>query len=194
MLIDMMFRVLTFYLLNRFDFGDGDSSGNSSFMQMLPTTSPSEAYADFVASRAKTLASLPQEIDPNTLVGILEGGDGSSSTNSTGSNSKVNPNTKKPSTTNSDFGAMGAVEESTPTASSDSTDKLTSLVEKYGPVIIGLLAGNLLIGAILCVIGVMTCLRAVVKSGAKSRSINPSYAPVRFKEAEALEDREVYRD
>lgn len=81
-------------------------------------------------------------------------------------------------------GALEALEAQLPAAStSQSSDsKLTSLVEKYGPVVLGLLAGNVLIGLLLCILGLMTCLRVVVKSGVKIRSISPSYAPVRAKE------------
>lgn len=172
---------------------------------MLPTTDPNEAWPDFVASRQAALAALPPTVDPATILQILNGApynatDNGNSTTTTSTNTNANSNTnaysnpKKPTTSNEDFSAVGAVEESTPSPSSDSNDKLTSLVEKYGPVIIGLLAGNLIIGLVLCIIGVATCLRSVVKSGAKSRSINPTYTPVRFKEAEADAERDAYHD
>lgn len=169
--------------LSRFDFGDGDSSGNSSFMQLLSTTNLDTAWPDFTASRAAALEQLPETIDPQQLIDIYTASTG----NSTGSAS-IN----RPGATIKNFGASGAVE----TTDSSSNDKLTSLVEKYGPIILGLLAGNLVIGIVLCIIGLVTCLRSVVKSGATTRSIGPSYAPVRFKEAEAYGagERETYHD
>ena len=70
--------------------------------------------------------------------------------------------------------------ESTGSGSADEDSQLVSLVKRYGPAVIGLLAGNILIGVILAAIGVAACLR---RQGAKSRNISPSYAPIRFKEA-----------
>ena len=160
----------------RFDYGDTDSSGNQSFVQLISTTDLDEAWPDFKASRAKALAAVPQTIDPATLVQLAN----SDSDNSTSTDDNISgaDSTSSP--------------VSTPTAapSENSDDKLYSLVEKYGPVVIGLLAGNILIGVLLCIIGLTACMRGVVKGGAKTRNIGSSYAPVRFKEAEAHGDRE----
>ena len=80
-------------------------------------------------------------------------------------------------------------------ASATAATQLLGLVDKYGPVIVGLLAGNLLVGLLLCLIGLAACLRSRVRTGVQSRSINPSYAPVRVKDAEQpFEVRAEYHD
>ena len=129
-------------------------------MQLLSTTDPNEAWADFYQSRTDALRSLPPALDLQAAIA------------STPLTSGPNP-------------SGSAAIEGHLSSSSDSTSHLTSLVEKYGPVIIGLLAGNVVIGALLCVVGLAICMRAVVKGGAKARSVSPSYAPVQVKEEEA---------
>ena len=71
---------------------------------------------------------------------------------------------------------------STDSRADDEHSQLVSLVGKYGPAVVGLVAGNVFVGVILAAIGIATCLR---RQGAKSRNISPMYAPVRFKEAES---------
>lgn len=150
-----------------FDYGETDSSGNSSYVQLVPTTDAEFAWYDFSVSRAKALKQLPPTMDPAALVKLASQSDDGSA-------------------------ASGAV-ESTP--GSGSSDQLYGLVDKYGPVIIGLLAGNILVGVLLCIIGLAACLRGHVRAGA-TRSVNSSYAPVRVKEAEAMgyADRDAYHD
>ena len=66
---------------------------------------------------------------------------------------------------------------------SDGDDShLTSLVKKYGVVALALLVTNLIIGLVLCIIGVIICLR---RKREIRRTNNPTYAPVRFKEPES---------
>ena len=143
-------------------------------MQMLSTTNLDDAYVDFNISRSKALSTLPPTLDPQTLIDLSNA---ETSNNDTDSATKVS----------------GAVEaSSSPSASSDMSSQLYNLVDKYGPIIIGLLAGNVLIGVLLCIIGLTVCLRGHVRSGAKTRNIGSSYAPVRFKEAEAYEAREYH--
>lgn len=155
----------------RFDYGD---DGSAPFVQLLPTTVLDDAYADFNISRSTALAALPPTISPADLVDIANSQSTDDSAASSSSPTKVS----------------GGAAEAT-TGSTDSA--LYSLVDKYGPVVIGLLAGNLLVGVLLLIVGLAACLRGHVRSGAKARDIGSSYAPVRFKEAEADEARE-YRD
>ena len=146
-------------------------------MQLLSTTNLLDAYNDFNISRTKTLASLPPTIDPQTLINLSNAQTSDNDTDTTDSATKVS----------------GAVEaSSSPSSSSDMSSQLYNLVDKYGPVIIGLLAGNVLIGVLLCIIGLTVCLRGHVRAGATTRNIGSSYAPVRFKEAEAFEAREYH--
>jgi len=141
-------------------FNYGDTS-TPPFVQLLSTTDPDAAWAEFLTARAKTLKSLPPTMDPSQLIDIVGGG--------------------------SDGAAQGALSGA---VADDSTDdsSLTSLVKHYGPLVIGLLAGNLLIGLLLLIVGVTVCVRGVVRGGAKSRSVGATYAPVRFKDTVDGED------
>ena len=75
--------------------------------------------------------------------------------------------------------------------SSDSSSQLYDLVKKNGPIIIGLLAGNVIIGLLLLIVGLVMCFKGIFRPSTKSRSIRSTYAPVRFKDAEAAEDSSV---
>ena len=145
----------------------------------MSSTDLNAALPDFLASRANTLSSLPNELSPSDFLKYYRG---SSSSNTTSSGSS--------SSSDSSADVVGAIDaSSTPSSSSSSTDdKLYSLVKQYGPIVIGLLAGNILIGVLLCIIGLFTCMKTVMKSGARSRSLPSTYTPVRFKEAEAAEE------
>lgn len=189
----------------RFNYGGSPSSGNQSFVQLISTTDLDAAWPDFAASRAQTLAALPQTIDPATLVNLVNGDDGDTTDDSVAgadnvtssiSASSSSPSSSSPSsaavftTIVASSAAVRATSSPTGAASTgnDADDKLYALVDKYGPVVIGLLVGNILVGVLLCAIALTVCLRGVVKGGAQTRNVNSSYAPVRFKEAEAHGD------
>lgn len=74
---------------------------------------------------------------------------------------------------------LDAAQSSSTTSSSSS---VVSLLDKYGPVVIGLLAGNMVLMAILCVIALVGCTRGAMRSGARTRSVGPTYAPVSFRD------------
>ncbi|KAJ7185041.1 aspartic peptidase domain-containing protein [Mycena filopes] len=76
--------------------------------------------------------------------------------------------------------AAAALNEASP-ASGDASG---SQVNKYAPIVIGLLGGNLLVGLILLVLGVMACLKRNEKKG------GAKYVPVRVvnEETNALDD------
>ena len=114
-------------------------------------------------------------------------------TNSTSSSSTATSSSSpsNPSSTSSTRVATGALADvaSGPSSSSDN-GALVSLLDKYGPVVIGLLAGNMLIMTVLCIIALVACTRGVVRSGARTRSIPSNYAPVSFKDKGINEDPE----
>lgn len=159
-------------LVPRFNYGDMASLGNNSFVQLLPTTDQAAAWAEFAVVRGQSLASMPPAPHPTVVSQLLtdtygpvdSGTDDDSGSLATGA-------------LGSPSGAVGS--------SDNSTDKLDSWVEKYGPVIIGLLAGNVVVGILLCIIALAACMRGVVRGGAKTRNIGSSYVPVKFREVEA---------
>lgn len=159
-----------------FNYGELNTAGNGSFVQLMSTTDLDVALPDFRASRGHALASLPYELSPSEFLKYY------TSDSSTYANSD--------SDSDSDSNVVGAIDAtSSPSPSSSSSDdSLYSLVKQYGPVVIGLLAGNILIGVILCIIGVLTCMKTIVRSGARSKTLPSTYTPVRFKENEATED------
>ncbi|KAI0084523.1 aspartic peptidase domain-containing protein [Irpex rosettiformis] len=192
---------------------------DGSFIQLIPLTNQSTAWTDFLATRATNLKSLPrapsiaelQEIilenasADNSTNSANSTDDSSSSSSSNGdkssSDSSNNSNSSSKSSNNDDdgssehlitntTGAKSALADSSSPSSSDSSSQLLSLVKQYGPVIIGLLAGNILIGIILVAVGLASCLR---KQGGKTRSVGATYAPVRFKEVESTGE-DGYRD
>lgn len=79
---------------------------------------------------------------------------------------------------------------------SDSGDSslstLLSRVDQWSPVIVGLLAGNLVVGIVICILALSMCVRrGATSAGARARTASPSYVPVRFKEDSALREEEV---
>ncbi|KAJ7801053.1 aspartic peptidase domain-containing protein [Mycena olivaceomarginata] len=65
----------------------------------------------------------------------------------------------------------------------NSTSGTDSTIAKYGPIIIGLLAANLVLLLIVAFLGVMNYVRNGRSSG-PTRALNPSYAPVKLREDE----------
>lgn len=175
------------YVWRRFNFGNwthASTPNDGSFIQLLPLTNQSDAWSDFLETRKANLKSLPRAPPIYELRLLLAEQSDDDTSDSTDSSTTDDSSTQH--LTTSGGGAKAALADDT---TSDNS-QLVSLVEKYGPVIIGLLAGNILIGVLLLVVGIATCLR---KQSVKARSISPSYAPVRFKEADSGLD-SSYRD
>lgn len=153
-----------------FDYGETESSGNNAYVQLLSTTNRDEAWADFTKTRRDVLGGLPPALSPTVVAGAY-----------------ITRNATKPSSSGSAVsGAIGDV-SNVEIGSGDSSFAavlVAGVLNKWGPAIIGLLAANVLMVTILCVVAIVACTRGVIKGGAKSRSIGASYAPVRVKEAE----------
>ncbi|KAI0804711.1 aspartic peptidase domain-containing protein [Irpex lacteus] len=188
-----------FFLKNvyaSFNFGNLTNSSTpnlGSYVQLLSTTNTSQAWADFLKTRSRTLqALLPGGGALSSATQVTS----SAASLSSSSQSSITSMSTIPSTTQLPVGnaestsssvavdespskALGALAEDT---SNSDDPQLTSLVKKYGVTALGLLAANLIVGLILCIIGVMTCLRGKRES---RRTVNPTYAPVRFKESES---------
>ena len=154
-----------------FDYGDYDPTTKKDgqpFAQLLSITKQDTAWAEFQSARATALKSLPPLIDPKTLLNI----DSSSIATDTQTND-----------TKTDDGSGAQVRVSGAVSDTDGSDSdLTSLVKKYGPVVIGLLAGNLIVGLLLLFVGLAVCVKGVIKGGAKTRTMGSAYVPVSFKD------------
>lgn len=90
--------------------------------------------------------------------------------------------TPRPSTSVSGPEVAGALADHTspPTnAVSTNADAVVSVLSKYGPSIIGLLAANIVAMLLLTSVALVACLR---RGGPKSRAVSASYAPVSFRD------------
>lgn len=136
---------------------------------MIPVTDLNEALPEFRVARAAALKSLPPTITPEQVLEAFSEDSGD---------------------TTDDEGAVasGATSGSSDSSASDDA-RVASLLDKYGPIVLGLLAGNLLLMVILCIIGLSVCVRGCIRGGAKSRTVGSTYTPVRFKDAEPATDR-----
>lgn len=156
---------------NSFDYGETESSGNNAYIQLLSTTNRDEAWADFTKTRRDVLGGLPPALSPTVVAGAYIT---RNATNPTSSGSAVS----------GAIGDVSNVEIGSGVDSSFAAVLVAAVLNKWGPVIIGLLAANVLMVTILCIVAIVACTRGVIKGGVKSRSIGASYAPVRVKEAE----------
>lgn len=159
----------------RFTFGDqlhSDTLNNGSYVQLLSTSDASEAWAKYNSTRAITLSKLPAEPTIAQLKAALG-----------------NPQTYN-GTSNSTDSVAANLASSSPNNDGSDNLQFTSQVQRYGSIVVGLLAGNLLVGVALFVIGVAAFLR---QAGRKNRSISPTYVQVRFKGADSGLDLD-YRD
>ncbi|KAI0699010.1 aspartic peptidase domain-containing protein [Cytidiella melzeri] len=159
-----------------FNFGNwtqASTPNDGSFIQLLPITNFSSAWPDFITTRTANLKDLPAEPSYAQLQAIF-------TSNSSTSDSSSSPSTTDNAEHVSTDGSKAALADGGSGGSDD--PQLVSLVQKYGPIVIGLLAGNLLIGFALVVTGLVACMR---RSGGKARSVSPTYAPVRFKDADS---------
>ncbi|ETW82863.1 aspartic peptidase [Heterobasidion irregulare TC 32-1] len=169
-----------------FDYGVSDSKGNvikNPFIQLLPLTNPVKDGTEFFKNRLHTLSQSPPEATPEEIRQLL--GDSSAG------------GTSSPDTSSSS-GASSSLDKSVGNAvtTSDSGDSslstLVSRMDQWSPVIVGLLAGNLVVGIVICILALSMCVRRGATSvGTRARTASPSYVPVRFKEDSALREEEV---
>jgi hypothetical protein len=136
------------------------------------------------------MSTLPPEIDPTTLVGLLKSGGGSTSPTPTGSDiiptatgvidvptsTGVTGDETRPTDLKSKSKGTSFVSGSDP-AYSFTIDNET--VKKYGLIVICLLGANVLIGLILLVFGVLGCIRRGSSRRAATRAVAPHYVPVK---------------
>lgn len=165
-----------------FDYGDFvDPSKNETkdaFIQLLALEDADDALSDFTQSRQNALSQLPPEA---TLAQVRQLA-GSSSSSSDSSSSTDSDSTKN---------TLATDDSSSGSDSSSGYGALLNRVDSFGPAIVGLLAANLLVGIVLCALGVMMCIRKGASSGTKMRGA-PTYAPVRFKDEGRKAEDEPY--
>jgi len=139
-------------------------------MQLLSRLDAPKAVSQVDAIRVKTMASLPPEIAPATLVQLLGGSSLSPGTNGDPATGSNKPNVH---------------------AASNSGDSLLDgdigeIVKKYGLIAIILLALNVVVGLVLLVLAVLNCMRR----GSRRRQVIPGTASTDYT-AVGLDD-EIY--
>ena len=146
----------------RISFNHGDSNSNvesdsQPYVQLLSLTEQNDAWKEFHEARTKALNHLPPVIDPADFLKLTQ--------------------TMSNSSSSVKLMTSGAVsQDDTSTAAGT-----TSLVGKYTPIVVGLLAGNLLVGVGIFFLGIFACTRSVIRGGAKTSVLGSSYTAVSLK-------------
>ncbi|KAJ8693746.1 hypothetical protein PTI98_008715 [Pleurotus ostreatus] len=151
-----------------FDYGSFDDQGHLTeqpFIQLLPTTNSKEAWAEFTAIRAKALEGTV-ELAPSELR-ILAMQD--------------NTDDHHPDAPIDEASKISGV-----LATSDDADHIegaaAGAIQRYAPVVIGLLSGNLLILVVICVLGLYFC---ISKGGRNGKSAPANYHPVKLQKGDS---------
>ncbi|KAJ6500805.1 aspartic peptidase domain-containing protein [Mycena sanguinolenta] len=189
-----------------FSFGNDSTPPH---VQLLADTQTDAAAADFFTVRAELLESSPPELSPKDIISLFDGsssGSSSVSATATATATTTTPvSTPASATTTTPVSTPASATQATTAADADvpactvpaSSDALANSgkpalnlaetnasgngVYNYGPIIVGLLAANLVLLLVVAFFSVMTYVRNGRKSG-PSRALNPSYVPVKLKE------------
>lgn len=163
---------------------EGDQPGaGGSFLQLLSTTDPEDAWVDFQLTRSLVLAqAFPAVIDPVFLPVLFPADFGA--VESATDTAFVTPfaAAAAPAATGSAAPAGALADDAAAGPADGAHGDAASLLDKYGPVVIGLLAANLGVVVLLCIVALVACTRGVVRGGARTRNISSTYAPVSFRE------------
>ncbi|CAA7263719.1 unnamed protein product [Cyclocybe aegerita] len=168
-----------------FDFGDPlpDGSTGEPYMQLLSLVDPTEAVSEVATIRGKTLATLPPEIDPATLVRILTGTDAPSPSGTSGAPPIEPTDGSSPESKAKEKPILGV---SSPSVGEEGVGLAVDgeTFKKYALAAILLLAANIVIGLVLIVFAVLGCMRRGSAASRKSsvRAVAPQYAPVKLEE------------
>lgn len=150
----------TYSLFNHGDFVDpSQNKSQNAYIQLLPLVDVTNAAEDFARSRENALSQFPPEA---TLAQLRERAGLSGST----------------STSSSVAGLLADDEVS----SSSGYSALVDRVNTFGPAIIALLGANVLVGIMLCLLGIVIWIRKGATQGSTRTRSAPVYAPVRMKE------------
>ncbi|KAF7353878.1 Six-hairpin glycosidase [Mycena venus] len=175
-----------------FSFGNDTTPAH---VQLLADTNTDDAAADFLVHRQEVLENGPPELSPKDIINLF---DGSASGSSAAPSST--PTSAGSTPTASDAGSStptsaDPLPECTIPAGSDALSKgkpalnladgtsssSDSTVSKYGPIIVGLLAANLVLLLVVAFFSVMNFVKNGRTAG-PTRALNPSYVPVKLKE------------
>lgn len=154
-----------------FDYGSFDDQGHLNeqpFIQLLPTTDSKEAWAEFIAIRAKALEGAVEFAPSEFRILAMED----------------NADDDDPDAPTDEASEISGVLASpvSGTQGSPVDGATAAAIQKYGPIVVGLLAGNLLILVVICVLGLYSC---VSKGGRNGKSSSASYQPVKLQKGDS---------
>ncbi len=154
-----------------FDYGSFDDQGHLTekpFIQLLPTTDFKEAWAEFIAIRTKALEGVV-EFAPSEFRILI---------------TQENSDEDEPDAPTDEASEISGVLASPENGGQDgpADSAATTAIQKYGPIVIGLLAGNLLILVVICVLGLYFC---ISKGGRNGKTASASYHPVKLQKADS---------
>ncbi|KAG6844199.1 hypothetical protein H0H87_008985 [Tephrocybe sp. NHM501043] len=154
-----------------YDFGDFDADGSTTapYMQFLSQISRSTVISETLDIRTAAIAANGPELPPKDLLALL------------------NSDSSSPSTGN-DLASKGNKSKTTVGGDVDfsdgSDDDASSQIARWGPVVVGLLGANLVVGLVLLGLGVINCLRRGGKADptTKNASQVAVYTPLQNKD------------
>ncbi|KAH9851427.1 acid protease [Lenzites betulinus] len=135
-------------------------TGQQPFVQMLSTTDPVAAYAEFINAYEQQSATIPPMIDPATYVKLLNGLN--SIDNSTAPTTATTATTgATPGPTSSSVSQTSAAQDlSVAGAAAEDSSSNDSSNNKYGAIALGLLGANVVIGLLVFGITLTLCTRS----------------------------------
>lgn len=151
-----------------YDFGDSNgTAAGQPYMQLLAQTDPANATAQVASIRNRTMANLPPEIEPGKLVELLKAEDPTIRT----ATSPAPPCNCSATVAPLPISTLSKRQLSP-------TQERPSSTDRYGPVIVGLLAVNAVIGVVLLVLAVVDLMQRQALARRPTRS-GPHYVSVK---------------
>ncbi|PPR01701.1 hypothetical protein CVT26_013099, partial [Gymnopilus dilepis] len=175
-----------------FNFGDDLVNGptSDSFIQLLPTLDHAKAITEVTTVRRQTLATFPPEIDPAKLVGMLSQADSEADAGATTTSPASDAYAPSPNHNTHTELTPTQIDVTVPGGDGQTASQDGTVVDKYGPIIVALLAANLLVLLVLVILGILSYMRRGSSSkkngrrGVLDSKGAPVYAPVKGADAE----------
>ncbi|KAJ6567113.1 aspartic peptidase domain-containing protein [Mycena capillaripes] len=168
-----------------FSFGNDTTTPH---VQLLADTVTDQAAADFATVRAELLEDSPPELAPQDIINLFDGPSSSASATPTAFSTPASASAATPTanpapacTIPAGSDAVANSGKASVNLADNASSSTDSTVAKYGPIIVGLLAANLVILLLVAFLGVMSFVRNG-RSAGPTRALNPSYQPVKLKE------------
>ncbi|KAF9002559.1 aspartic peptidase domain-containing protein [Cyathus striatus] len=169
------------FLRSVYNFGDATATGEAS-IQMVSKINLN--YDEALKEHTAWYSQLQKDMKAAKVSDFYENVVAGTTKSTSGNYKPVSTSSSiKPTATPNKTGSTLAADDANVLSSTDSD---SSLLSKYGPAIIGLLAANLFIGLVLVVLGIANYIKGRGRSSTPTRSVNPAYAPVPLKDEPSI--------